>query len=121
MRPFQHDGDERYRSQVFETECLKHFNAVFRFALYLTKDQKRGEDLAQDTMIKAFLNINQYTEGTNAKAWLLRICYTAFVNGERKRKRQPKIGSDDESALRVPDPTAPTALNGYSDEVTRAL
>lgn len=122
MRPFQHEHDNEDRLRVFKAECLKHLNAVFRFALSLTKDRAKGEDLMQETMTKALISIDQYTEGTNAKAWLLRICYTTFVNDERKRKRQPKIGSDDESALKLADPnSAPATFDGYSDEVTQAL
>ncbi len=48
-----------------------------------------AQDLVQDALIKgygAFL-AGRYTEGTNARAWLLRILTNGFINGYHHRKR----------------------------------
>ncbi|MCE4226201.1 hypothetical protein HCU64_20840 [Methylobacterium sp. C25] len=49
-----------------------------RFALSLTKNQARADDLVQDTMLKAWLGRASYTVGTNLGAWLFTIMRNNF-------------------------------------------
>src|SRR6185437_14735404 len=46
-------------------------------------------DLIQETFAKAYLAYNQYSQGTNLKAWLHRILVTTFYSACRKRDREP--------------------------------
>lgn len=46
----------------------------------LTKSQAEAEDLVQDTVVKALRARAQYQEGTNLKAWLLKILKNTFIN-----------------------------------------
>jgi RNA polymerase sigma-70 factor, ECF subfamily len=47
-----------------------------------------AEDLTQQTFMKAWKARNQYTPGTNFKAWIQRIAFNTFINSYRKRKRE---------------------------------
>ena len=38
---------------------------------------------------KAYASFQQFREGTNARAWLLRILTNTFINGYRRRQREP--------------------------------
>jgi RNA polymerase sigma-70 factor (ECF subfamily) len=83
-------------ARVFEQEFLPLLDAVYAFAYRLTNDATEAEDLVQETFLKAWRFIGRYTEDTNAKAWLFRICQHAFINEWRKRKTQPyKIDYED--------------------------
>jgi RNA polymerase sigma-70 factor (ECF subfamily) len=73
----------------FEREALAHLDAVYRTALRLTGNPAEAEDLAQETMLKAFRSWRQYQAGTNAKAWLLTILRNTFVNQYRRAKARP--------------------------------
>lgn len=73
----------------FEREALAHLDAVYRTALRLTGNPAEAEDLAQETMLKAFRSWRQYQAGTNAKAWLLTILRNTFVNRYRREKARP--------------------------------
>ena len=46
---------------------------VLRVAHVLTGNDAEAEDLAQDTMLKAFKGIDSFAQGTDVKAWLLTI------------------------------------------------
>lgn len=54
-------------------------------ALRFTKDADDAKDLIQDTILKAYLNSDKFTEGTNLKGWLYTIMRNQFVNNYRKK------------------------------------
>ncbi|MBM66234.1 MAG: RNA polymerase subunit sigma-24 [Myxococcales bacterium] len=70
----------------FEREALEHLNALFGHALRLTRNNEQAEDLVQDTLLKAFKNFDSFKEGTNAKAWLIRILTNTYINGYRRNQ-----------------------------------
>ena len=78
------------KERVFELELSPHLDAVYAFAKHLTNDAERAEDLAQETFMKAWRFLDSYTIGTNAKAWLFRICKNVFINDYRSNARQPR-------------------------------
>jgi len=46
--------------------------------LRLTSNQSAAEDLAQETMMRAWRAWEQYTPGTNCRAWLFRIMMNVY-------------------------------------------
>ena len=55
----------------FESEIMKNRTALMNHALRLTRHQRDAEDLLQDTLMKAYRNLDKFEEGTNFKAWHL--------------------------------------------------
>lgn len=53
-------------------------------ATRLTRNPVEGEDLVQDTLVKAMRAHHQFEPGTNLKAWLLRILTNTFINRYRR-------------------------------------
>jgi len=91
------------RQRVFEFEFLPELDALYGFAFHLTYDSVEAEDLVQDTIERAIKAIDQYRQGTNAKAWLFKIMRNHFINGYRKKSRRPTmVDYEDVSAL-IPD------------------
>lgn len=76
------------RRRAFEREAIPHLDAVYRVALRLSGEPAQAEDLAQETMLKAFRSWHQYQEGTNARAWLLTILRHTFINAYRRKKNR---------------------------------
>jgi RNA polymerase sigma-70 factor, ECF subfamily len=66
-----------------------HLRAVYGAAYRLTRDPERARDLTQDAMVRAFRAFDTFTPGTNARAWLLKIVYSVFVNQYHRDKRTP--------------------------------
>ena len=119
----------------FETEALSFLDALYRTALRMTRSEADAEDLVQETYIRAFRFRDQFTPGTNLKAWLFRILTNTFINSYRRRQAQPEFTelddvdefslykrmSDLRAASSSPDPET-EFLNGLVDsEVKDAL
>jgi RNA polymerase sigma-70 factor (ECF subfamily) len=77
-------------ADAFETEALSYIDALYRTALRMTRSEADAEDLVQETYIRALRFRDQFTPGTNLKAWLFRILTNTFINAYRKRARQPQ-------------------------------
>jgi RNA polymerase sigma-70 factor (ECF subfamily) len=73
---------ERYIDMVrTEQEPLR------RFLLALCcGNRDEADDIAQDTLVKAYLSMAQYEERGKAAAWLYRIAYHLFVDTSRRRR-----------------------------------
>ena len=117
--------DER-RSR-FDTEALVHLGAVYGAAYRLTRDADRARDLSQDAMLRAWRAFDTYTPGTNARAWLLRIVYSVFVNDYHRDRRAPATQSIEALEMQhgfepvspsapVPDPWQP---EGWTEPAVR--
>lgn len=93
-------GSEREsadRRARFDAEAIRHLDALYSFALKLTRARDDAEDLVSDTMLRAFQRWEQYHLGTNIRAWLFTILYHAFVSRKRRidaREVQPLEDED---------------------------
>lgn len=66
------------------------------FALRLTKDVEEANDLLQETVLKAYINREKFTDGTNLKAWLYTIMKNTFItNYQRMVRRNTFIDTTD--------------------------
>jgi len=64
------------------------------FALSLTRNQSRADDLVQDAMMKAWQNRARFEPGTNLPAWLFTILRNLFYSEHRKRVREVEDADD---------------------------
>jgi len=122
-------------SDEFEAEALRHLDALYRTALRMTRSEADAEDLVQETYIRAFRFREQFTLGTNMKAWLFRILTNTFINTYRRKAAQPEVTdlegvdefslyrrmADDRAASSSPDPEAELLNRVVDTEVTDAL
>ena len=68
-----------------------HWTAVYRLLYSLTGNPHDTEDLAQETFMRAIKRWSSFKQGTNLRAWLLRIGTNAFFDLKRKSQTL-KIG-----------------------------
>ena len=68
---------------------------MYSSAYRLTGNSADGEDLVQETFLRAYRAFHQFRPGTNLKAWLYRILVNTFINSYRKRQREPQTVSDE--------------------------
>jgi len=80
----------------FEREAVPYLNAVYSFALRLTRHGEDAHDLTQDAFVRAFERFGSFTRGTNCKAWLFSITYSIFVNQYHRGRRDPILTRSDE-------------------------
>ena len=69
-------------------ELVNHLPALRAFALSLTRDGSAADDLVQDTIVKAWTNIEKFQPGTNLRAWLFTILRNTFYSARRKTRRE---------------------------------
>ncbi len=69
-------------------EIVVHLKPMRAFALSLTRDMSRADDLVQDTVVKAWTNIDKFEPGTNMRAWLFTILRNTFYSERRKARRE---------------------------------
>lgn len=74
---------------LFEREVACYRPQLYPVALHMTGNPNDAEDLVQETLTRAYTGLRGFTPGSNARAWLHRIMANAFVNGCRKRRREP--------------------------------
>ncbi|HEX5448846.1 MAG TPA: sigma-70 family RNA polymerase sigma factor [Gaiellaceae bacterium] len=79
----------------FEEEALELSDQVYRVARRLVGSRDEAEDLVQQTYERAFRSWQQYTPGTNLRAWLLRILTNLNIDRGRRVQRTPQTTSLD--------------------------
>ena len=69
-------------------ELVDHLPALRAFALSLTREGASADDLVQDTIVKAWTNMDKFQVGTNLRAWLFTILRNTFYSARRKTRRE---------------------------------
>jgi RNA polymerase sigma-70 factor (ECF subfamily) len=72
----------------FKTELLRTIPSLRAFAVSLTQNSDKADDLVQETLVKAWDKHESFQLGTNLKAWLFTILRNEFYSQMRKRGRE---------------------------------
>ncbi|WP_261129966.1 RNA polymerase sigma factor [Bacillus sp. Marseille-Q3570] len=99
--------DTRSLHNQFEEEIVPYKQDLWNYCRYVTGSPWEGEDLFQETLLKAFAMLPQIWQPLNTKAYLFRIATNRWIDECRKRKR----AVEDESDKYEPDLQASQAFN----------
>jgi RNA polymerase sigma-70 factor (ECF subfamily) len=111
----------------FEAEAMLHLDALYGFALKLSRVRDDAEDLVSDTILRAFERWEQYRLGTNIRAWLFTILYHVFVSRKRRIDAREVSEGGGESGWSVQDAVGEVDPEGrfydsfLDDEIVRAI
>lgn len=84
-------GDKR----AFDALVKKYQSSVRSFFMGHTfGDAQLGDDLAQETFIKAYVNIGRFRNLSGFSTWLFRIAYRVLLDDVRARKRLDSVDAD---------------------------
>ena len=78
--------------KAFDQLVRKYQSPVRRFFLNQTLgDEQLSDDLAQETFIKAYVNITKFRGMASFSTWLMRIAYNVFYDEVRSRKQTEDV------------------------------
>ena len=105
--------------KLFRDQLVALLPSLRAFARGLCRHREMADDLAQDTMMRAWAARESYTQGSNFRAWMFMIMRNQFYTTLRKNSRTTSL--DPEVAERVLV-VAPAQHNGINvDDVAKAL
>lgn len=73
---------------AFRANLIGSIPPLRAFAISLTGNVDRADDLVQETLLKAWANRESFEPGTKLKAWLFTILRNEFYTAFRKRRRE---------------------------------
>ena len=89
-----------HNKKAFDQLVRKYQSPVRRFFLNQTMgDEQLSDDLAQETFIKAYVNITKFRGMSSFSTWLMRIAYNVFYDNVRAHKQTDDI--DASAAVRM--------------------
>jgi RNA polymerase sigma-70 factor (ECF subfamily) len=97
----------------FQRQVLTHLDALYNFAMYLSKRPADAEDLVQETYLRAFRFSHRFQPGTHLRAWLFQILRNTFLTFYRVREREAPVAEDG-----VPEWDAPMFHDAPEDDGT---
>lgn len=69
-------------------DILASVPSLRAFAISLSGNGDRADDLVQETLLRALANIDSFQPGSNLAAWLFTILRNLFRSDYRKRRRE---------------------------------
>lgn len=92
------------RSQSISEELIDHTSHLRAFAISLCGDRDQGDDLVQETLLKALSNIDSFRPGTNMRSWLFTILRNTYFTQCRRARHEVRDadGSIAESVRSAP-------------------
>ena len=75
-------GNQKAQIKLYDLHC----KAMFIISCRYLKNDEEAKDAMQDGFIKAFLNLENYKDGTNFSAWLKTIVINSCIDQLKKKK-----------------------------------
>jgi RNA polymerase sigma-70 factor (ECF subfamily) len=78
-------------SESFRQASLEYLDALYGFAMTLTRNQAEAEDLVQETYLRAVRAFGQLVPDSNLKSWLFVIMRNIWLNQIRHAHSRPNF------------------------------
>lgn len=75
-------GSQKAQIKLYDLHC----NAMFAISCRYLKNNEEAKDAMQDGFLKAFLSLENYTDGTNFSSWLKMIIINTCIDALKKKK-----------------------------------
>ena len=75
-------------TDTLRDDILASVPSLRAFAISLSGNGDRADDLVQETLLRAIANIDSFQPGSNLPAWLFTILRNLFRSDYRKRRRE---------------------------------
>ena len=81
--------DSLRSNAAFGQAALEHIDALYGYAMTLTRDTTDAEDLVQETYVRAARAVNRPDVDANLKGWMFVIMRNAWLNQVRHKNAGP--------------------------------
>ncbi len=91
---------------AFEELVEPLLNRIYNHACRMMNNAEDGADMAQEALVKAFLNIGKFRNDSSFSTWIFRITHNVCLDEIRKRKKVVILPVDEQphTASRDPKP-----------------
>ena len=108
------------QSEAAFAELVRRHQAGLRaFLRKFTRDGAQADDLAQDTLLKAYRAIQGFEGGASFRSWLYAIAWREFLQGKRKSAANDRLAR--EAAPDADDEIDHSSVSELSIDLQRAL
>ena len=113
----------------FKDAALEHIDALYGFAMTLTRNPAEAQDLVQETYLRAVRAFGQLMPDSNLKSWMFVIMRNVWLNQIRHTRSGPRfveLDTNDEASSEwfssvTPDPHVVFVSKLKRDEVRAAI
>jgi RNA polymerase sigma-70 factor (ECF subfamily) len=81
----------------FQERLAECATLAFRVALAVLRDRAEAEDVAQESLLRAYRNFHRLRDRSTFRSWLVRIAWRTAIDHRRSRKRRER--REDEAAI----------------------
>jgi RNA polymerase sigma-70 factor (ECF subfamily) len=74
-----------------DTMGIEYLDGLYGYAMALTRNHARAEDLVQETYVRAIPAMGRLRTGSNTKGWLFTILRNVWLNQLRKWRNGPQM------------------------------
>jgi RNA polymerase sigma-70 factor, ECF subfamily len=79
-------------------EIVKRYQAkLLRYTQYLIGDSHKAKDVVQETLIRAYINLNSFNIKQKFSSWIYRISHNLAINEIKKYQKEIKLIDEIES------------------------
>src|SRR5215218_8284213 len=94
----------------------EHAAALWRYALRLTGDRARAEDVVQETLLRAWQHPEAVDDAErSARAWLFTVARNMIIDERRSARFRREIGTDD--LTEAPQDRGPNEVDSALDRL----
>lgn len=95
----------------------RYQDKLLRYGRKFLSSPEDIEDIVQDVFVSAYQNIQSFDPTQRFSPWIYRIAHNAFVNGLRKKSRNPLVYVDFDTFLAHPAYDDPAVREREQEEV----